>query len=482
MNKTFLCYEDFGAKGDGITDDFLAIIACHEEANKTGAPVKTKDGATYYIGGSAASAIIKTDVDFGTSKFIIDDRILEDIHKDIFIIKSDFEKYNLDIKSLSKKQTNIDIPHIGGDNIYVKVANENKKIYIREGLNMNSGFPTTECFIVDKNGNIYPELTWDYPEITKAFARCTDDKPITIKGGIFTTIANQAESFYNYHGRGIGISRSHVTIENITYYVTGEGEHGAPYAGFIRPAETFDVTLKNSTVTPHLIYRTESKIPGKLVQMGTYAINVTSSIDFRCINVKQSIDIMDKRYWGSYTSNFSKNLYLENCTLSRYDAHEGVHNITIKGCKFGHQCMNLIGFGEAIIENTTILGHTFIVHRGDYGAFWNGNITVKNCKWQPGATKSHFISAYNEGKHDFGYPCMMAKNIYIDGVEIDDTMMEEGESTLLPNYDGNYSKDKPFKYGIPEKVTIKNITTKTGRHYGICRNLSLYEGTVIEID
>jgi hypothetical protein len=46
-NKNYLTYEEFGAKGDGVTDDFAAIIACHEEANKTGTPVKARNGAKY---------------------------------------------------------------------------------------------------------------------------------------------------------------------------------------------------------------------------------------------------------------------------------------------------------------------------------------------------------------------------------------------------------------------------------------------------
>lgn len=42
-------YEMFGAKGDGKTDDRAAIIAAHKAANETGAPVRAKDGATYYV-------------------------------------------------------------------------------------------------------------------------------------------------------------------------------------------------------------------------------------------------------------------------------------------------------------------------------------------------------------------------------------------------------------------------------------------------
>jgi hypothetical protein len=44
-------YEDFGAVGDGETDDQEAIARAHAHANANGLPVEAKDEATYYIGG-----------------------------------------------------------------------------------------------------------------------------------------------------------------------------------------------------------------------------------------------------------------------------------------------------------------------------------------------------------------------------------------------------------------------------------------------
>ena len=61
-------YEEFGAVGDGKADDQSAIVAAHAAANEKGLPVKAGDGKTYYIGGGAAVAVVKTDVDFGTAK------------------------------------------------------------------------------------------------------------------------------------------------------------------------------------------------------------------------------------------------------------------------------------------------------------------------------------------------------------------------------------------------------------------------------
>ncbi len=482
MNMDYLRYEDFGAKGDGKNDDLQAIIACHEEANRLGLPVKANDDATYYIGPSAKCAYIKTDVDFGKAKIVIDDRNVEEITSYIFTVASDYECFTPDIKNLSKGQTHIDLPHEG--NIYVRVFDDNKKIFIRKGLNMNNGTATSDCFIIDEKGNISPSVDWDYPTITRAFARRTDDKPITIKGGIFTTIANQAASFYTYYKRGFCINRSHVTVTDVEHYVTGELDHGAPYHGFYYVKDCIDVTIKNAILTPRFIYYTASKIEGRDVPMGSYDLSFHASIDVRCINIKHSIDFLDTKYWGIYTSNFCKNLLIEDCTLSRFDAHQGVTNATIRRCQIGHQQIKLIGFGEALIEDTMLHGSgTFIELRGDYGSIWDGNLTIRNCSWIPSNPDCSLINGWNSGDHDYGYDCYMPHRIEIDGFKVLNGKHKDAPNVLvniLGVYDKEYFSGKPYPYYPTEELIVKNFEVEAGDGYGISKNMELYKNLTVK--
>ena len=58
--KKTVSYEDFGAVGDGITDDQNAIRATHEYANENGIDVVCKGAKTYYIGIMSKTIPIKT--------------------------------------------------------------------------------------------------------------------------------------------------------------------------------------------------------------------------------------------------------------------------------------------------------------------------------------------------------------------------------------------------------------------------------------
>ena len=86
MELQIVTYEAFGAKGDGKTDDMAAICAAHQYANQHHLPVKAKADAVYYIGGRDLTAVIKTDTDWSTATFIVDDGEVENRHQALFSI------------------------------------------------------------------------------------------------------------------------------------------------------------------------------------------------------------------------------------------------------------------------------------------------------------------------------------------------------------------------------------------------------------
>ena len=470
----FLSYEDFGAKGDGLTDDFHAIIATHAAANEKGLPVKAGKGKTYYIGNTTGTAVVRTDVDFGTARFIIDDsRVPVENREDyIFRIESTLEPFAIDgIGSLKRDQTNI------GKSLpcrcLIEVVDDHHKVYIRLGANQNSGVSQKEFFIADKDGNIDPStaLVWDYDEITRMKAYPIDDKPLVIKGGIFTTIANQAPSKYTYYGRGITVERSNVRIEGLSHYIEGELDHGAPYDGFISLDKVADIVVTGCLFTAHKTYKTIGSA-GVPVSMGTYDISAHGCTNVKWENCTQTTDINDTQYWGIFVSNFCKSLTLDNCVFSRFDAHQGVRNVTLTNCEFGHTGVNVVGSGCLQIENCIIHRKSLIALREDYGSSWEGDIIVRNCKLivPEGAKNVSLLRGANSGKHDFGYTCYLPERFVIENLVIDDNGVSD-KNYQGPMVFGKFKRnvDKDFLYPNIAKgvINVSNVEVASGKPLGI---------------
>ncbi len=476
-------YSDFGAKGNGEADDIDAIAATHAYANLHGLPVEADPDATYYIGGKERTADIRTDTDFGKSSFIIDDTEVENRKSSVFEVSSNLQPLMLEgISSLKRNQKRIDVSLPG--TCLVTVTNAEVMQYIRYGLNQNNGSPQTDIFIVDKNGSVSMDspIIWDFEKITDIRAIPIDEKTLQISGGRFTTIANKAESNYTYYSRNILIRRSNVIIDQLEHRVIGEGEVGAPYGGFINIRDCSYVTVKNTTLTGHKTYRTIGAA-GKPVSMGSYDISVSRALNVSFINCRQTNDINDRTYWGILGSNYCKNLLYDSCTFSRFDAHKGVANATIRNSTLGHMGINAIGSGVLTVENTTLNGRTLINLRRDYGSTWEGEVIIRNCVFVPSGgrpSSASLIGGSYSGQHDFGYTCYMPERITIDHLHIDDSHHPEeydGPSIFAdfnPKMTDESYKEK-FPYIKTKEVFLRNVTTTSGKKIRLSENPFMFK-------
>jgi hypothetical protein len=483
-------YSDFGAKGDGKTDDMDAIAAAHAFANQHGLPVKADDGATYYISGKDRTAVIQTDTDFGTAAFIIDDTDVQNRNAHVFMVSSGLQPFNpKGISFLKKNQENIDVTLPG--TCLITVTDSNVKRYIRFGPNQNSGSSQTDIFIVDNDGNVDMDapIIWDFDQITEITALPMDEKTLNITGGRFTTIANRAESKYTYYSRGIAIRRSNVFVDGLEHRVTGEGEHGAPYGGFINVGNCAYVTVQNTILTGHKTYRTIGSA-GVPVSMGSYDISLNRALNVSFINCSQTNDINDGTYWGIMGSNFCKNLVLDNCTFSRFDAHMGVANATIRNSTLGHMGINAIGTGTFTVENSTIRGRTLINLRSDYGSTWEGEFVIRNCIFVPAGGRpvsASLIGGSNSGQHDFGYTCYMPERITIENLHIDDSSHPENYQgpAIFANFNPTMTDEsyvEEFPYVITREVILKNVTTASGKDLRVSDNPFMFRDVKIISD
>lgn len=432
-------YSDFGAKGDGKTNDFEAIKKAHDEANLGGQTVCAASGAEYYIGETEGKTIsIKTNVIWSGAKFIIDDSAIPVSSKSrtasIFEIVPQYG-----MKTLTKQELAAIVDENGGLSSDVTkinyapgykamliIYNSEHYQYIRYGANNDSGAQQRELIIIDKDGNIDPttKLLFDYETVTAIDVYRVDDDPITIQGGTFITKANVAESLYNAYSRNISIARSNVTIKGLVHLITGEGETGAPYSGFINPTGCNNLLVENCQLSGHKTYRSkESNTP-----MGTYDIggNNANGLYFKnCTQVNfftEDGKTYDNSRWGIMGTNYCKNITFDGSRLSRLDAHAGVYNATIINSEVVY--IRLVGGGTALIKDSTLYCDSYLISlRGDYGSPWRGDVILDKVEivtQAVGKDNDITILDISWSNHDFGYDVYMPKTVVIKDISVKD--------------------------------------------------------------
>ena len=451
-----LYYSHFGAVGDGIADDFDAIIAAHAEANIIGAKVRADAGASYYIGGANSTAIIQTDTDWTGASFTIDDSAITTNGSWVFDVTSVLSSRNLrfSITSMNKGQDKLNLSLSSPALIYA-VDNQTLR-YKRSGGDANSGSAQTDVFLVDKDGNVDPKtpIIWNFNRFSTLTAYPIDENTLTIKGGTFTTIANRRNSGYML--RGIRVRRSNTVVDRIVHYVTEEGAQSGPYDAFLKVENCANVTVKNTTFTGRRYYNIA----------GTYDFNAIRTVNLSVIDCDQTNDIANDYYWGVFASNYSKNIRFERVKFSRFDAHQGVHNATILDSKLGHSGVSIIGSGLLRIENTSVTGAwSFISFRNDYGSTWEGEVEVRNCTFAPNSAfnsrlnGARILFTQNDGTHDYGYDCYMPKTITIEGFTVVDNPPPSGYQGILLVQASDTAPTAPYQLALTETIYLSGFVS-----------------------
>ncbi len=291
-----LKYEDFGAKGDGRTDDFRAIYETHVSANKFGQSVKATSGKKYYIKENTiivdeieekinyVAIPIMTDTDWTGATFIIDDTeidLFEDHTRamgttEIFEVRSSYSSFKIKDRAtldavaaagLNRNSTKVDLGL--GYPAMIVPNNSQNKVFRRLGYGQFAGSDMFELIVIDKDGNIdltsesRTPLMFDYTYLDHITVHRIDDTPITIRGGTVINYQSRVDSEYlengreiwaGYISRGLNVKRSYTTVDGLKHKIekivtpieqVEQGLQPAPYQGFFYAKNATNVTFKN---------------------------------------------------------------------------------------------------------------------------------------------------------------------------------------------------------------------------------------------
>lgn len=487
----YVTYEDFGAKSQEGYDDYYVIKATHEYANENNCEVRAEEGKTYHIYRleETAPIIIQTNTNWNNANIVIHDEYINDndtrnyaifqittgvnditINDDAILDKIDINQQTRKIEELS-----------GYGNCLCIVYNANKKQYIRSGEDEDSGADQEDLFEIDNEGKVLNDIQWDFDSITSIKLIKIPEKTITIENANFTTILPETdyEQESAYFNRSIECKRSNTIIQNIHHGVNNTERVAGPYYGFIKIFYVADVELKNSTLYAH-----------KYNKKSNYDLIIANAINIVIDNVT-SDNIEDDSRWGITGSNYTKDITYRNCVLNRIDAHCGVYNLNIEDCIIGIKGLSLIGAGKLDIKNSTrVGGTTFIQLRSDYGSWWNGTISITDCKFNTSKADSIFsykVMYNSDGSlHDYGYDKVLP-NLNIDNLQIEES--EENESVMYVFYNNEYYTGNEegnlinAGYTLPEYITINNYSVNTGKRIkAFYQNFSGSEQVNVKID
>jgi len=448
-------YKMFGTKGDSISNDAVQISRAHHYANAKNIPIVNHKGEFWLK--ENEKIIIQTDVDWGNTIFHIDEKYnsltdfrfevtSKDNPKDIMLSPEDKKNLLSDLNSGKMIIPTLE-PH---KNHLIIIADSNDRTGFRAGASYKGqSWAREDFFYVEESGKVIGDITWTFKNYTKLIAYPVDKNYLHLQGGVFYLSGENPSSRRGYYKNGIQVRRSRTSISNQWIGLEPEKEDTttiSPRNGFYSFSNVYDVRLENVRLTPYL-YTRES---GNSVHSGTYGISMGRVLKSHFKNVTAE---GSQNHWGVFGTNLNKDLKIENCLLNRVDIHFHCWNLSILDSHIGERGITVTGGGNLIINNSSCAGTSFINFRSDYGARWDGDITITNSVFK--VTKNlPNISILNFSPHnfDYKYPIRFGRNIRIENFKVDFSgveqknaicwamrvsqfsVMEHGERLLFPNF------------------------------------------------
>ena len=474
---TAVNYYMFGAVGDGKHDDGTAIKMAHAYANQHQLPVVNLKGEFWIK--NANQIDIRTSTQWGQTIFHIDES-LNAKAAPRFLVRSNQEKQEIkwdnDVKKAFLKALKPGVqafePLTPYRNCLVIIKDDKDRIGFRAGAKYTGqSWAREEFFYVEEHGRIIGDIAWEFNDYTSLIAYPCDDSYLTIEGGTFYLSGDNPGDVYNgYYRNGFSITRSRTIIRNQWVGLEGQRQDVSltPRSGFYSFLTVFDVTLENVRLIP---WEQDREGKDRDVGAGTYGISAVRMMNGTFRNVTAEGGSI---HWGVFGTNLVKNFRMEQCNLNRIDVHFHGWNIYIRDCRIGYRGISVTGGGDLFVENTVCSNRFFINFRRDFGAKWDGDIRITNCRFIPAPAASNAVLYFQPADAEYGYPLGFGRSIRVEDLRIDYSGVSRPDAVCwlmdLPGFSKLKGGQVLF---FPENVVFKDITVY-GREKGV-RLMRLHE-------
>lgn len=483
LNVKSVNYRMFGAVGDSVNDDGQQILKAHLYANWKRVPVVNMSGEYWLRNG--LNIPIQTSLYLGQTIFHIDEKRNTN-NQPYFSVQSKLKPKNIEWSAEIKKRfiqalkPGLQVfPELEPyRNCFIIVKDDKDRVGFRAGERYNgSSWAREDFFYVEEHGRIIGDITWPFKNYTSLVAYPAEDQYLEVDGGTFYISGDiPGETNTGYKRNGFNISRSRTIIRNqwVGLEPGRKDVSMSPRSGFYTFSRTYDILLENVRVLP---WEQDREGTARDVTAGTYGIGVTRVMKATFRNV---IAEGGPIHWGVFGNNLIKDFFVDSCQFNRIDVHFHGWNIHIKDSKIGYRGITVTGGGELLIENTNCSNRFFVSFRRDYGAKWDGNITIRNCRYYPAPGNFHAVLFFQPADFEYGYPTGMAHSIKVENLTIDyKDHPDIGETCWLiqtPDFSVSKGGDRQF---FPGQVLMKDISV-VGRHKGV-RLLKLHDPSYYQV-
>lgn len=350
ITKGSLSYRQFGAKGDGITNDYDAIKACHLAANAASVPI-VNYGGTYYATG--VSIPVATDVYNYGATFIIGNSNLGE--NPLFLMSHDTET----------SVSGVLLSTVFSDQDTVTSAYEDKAFVVTTNIALGTSAYTGQT------GEVVEEpmlACGDRAELVM-------EKYATASGWTvdINHITDATEHGYTWHGGTIRqkdttrkgvcflkVARNNCTVEHLNIEV---------YNALAENTIIYGYTANNLTISD---IKAMTDTEGST--WGNYAVSVMYSANLLVRNLKG-----EAHYGGSstVTTRCIKNYTLRDSITTTFDVHWNAFGVfLVEGCTVASEVH--IGYGDGIftIKASTITGT--LNPRTDFVPIFHGDIVFED--------------------------------------------------------------------------------------------------------
>lgn len=367
--KFWVTLKEYGAVGDGVTDDTKAIIKAFADAAEKNLKVIQNDGVFRVTG--TDDIVIKGDADLTGS-----------------IIRPD-AAWASQIR-ITQKESMVVYDNTSGIVNSINASSSNSRTV---GSNVLDGLASETalngCYVQIATSQpmyIFRDTTYTRLDLNRVYNRGNLENPL--KYGLGTNV----QTIKSLKIRDIPQTISGLTIdESLTrryriIFINAATRVKLVGTSFInRPVtQTFSDT------------RIEAQDCYDLEFDGTYTPSVADSFNATgdiysytiglgtCMNVRHKNVTANGEGWGSTGNNNCANILYEDCDLSRIDFHMPFQGyLKVRNCNIGRWGILATGIGDLIVENTTFnasidMNSNIIATRADAGGYFDGDLYMSN--------------------------------------------------------------------------------------------------------